>query len=128
MKLIASGRDLFGGNGQVAFILAILVVDDDQHFAIAKIFNGFLDGSKVHIGISARARTVVAVPAHSLSYLCVGGDAGLEMPRLGGLDGSIDGVDVLYALIRHPILQRLRSLLAIYLNAVFPGRAAAQHA
>ena len=42
------GRDQLGGHGQVAFVFAILVVDDHQHFAGAEIVEGFRDGGKGH--------------------------------------------------------------------------------
>ena len=48
MKLIASGVIEFGGHGEVAFIFAIFVVDDDQHAAGAKLLDGFGDGRKGH--------------------------------------------------------------------------------
>ena len=42
------GRDFFGGDGDVAFVFAIFIVDDDQHPAGPKILDGFGDGSKRH--------------------------------------------------------------------------------
>ncbi len=33
------GSDLFGGERQIAFVLAIFVVDDDDHSAGADLFN-----------------------------------------------------------------------------------------
>ena len=34
------GRDLFGGQGQIAFVLAIFVVDDHDHSALADVVDG----------------------------------------------------------------------------------------
>ena len=42
------GRDFFGGDGDVAFVFAIFIVDDDEHPAGPKVFNRFGDGSKGH--------------------------------------------------------------------------------
>ena len=42
------GGDLLGGDGEVAFVLAVLVVDDDDHAAGAEILNGFGDRRKGH--------------------------------------------------------------------------------
>jgi len=38
----------FGGHDQVALVLAILVVDDDDHAAVADFFQQFGDWSKGH--------------------------------------------------------------------------------
>ena len=40
------GRDFFGGHGQVAFVFAVLVVDEDDHAALADFFDGFFDGGE----------------------------------------------------------------------------------
>ncbi len=42
------GRDFFGGYGDVAFVFAIFIVDDDEHPAGPEVFDGFGDGSKGH--------------------------------------------------------------------------------
>ena len=42
------GSDFFGGDGDVAFVLAILIVDDDEHPAGPKVLDRFGDGSKWH--------------------------------------------------------------------------------
>ena len=42
------GRDLFGGDGEVAFVFAIFIVDDDQHPAGPKILDRFGDGGERH--------------------------------------------------------------------------------
>ena len=39
-------RDLFGGDDEIAFVLAVLVVDDDDELARAKVRDGFLDARK----------------------------------------------------------------------------------
>ena len=43
MKLIAAGVTLLRGNRQVAFVLAILVVHDDDHPAGANVGNGVVN-------------------------------------------------------------------------------------
>ena len=40
------GRDLFGGHGEVAFVFAVFVVDQDDHAALANFFDGFFDGAE----------------------------------------------------------------------------------
>ena len=42
------GRHLFGGDGQVAFVLAILVVDDDQHAPGASFLDSLGNGREWH--------------------------------------------------------------------------------
>lgn len=37
------GGNGIGGDGKVAFVLAVFVVDDDDHFAVAEIANRLLD-------------------------------------------------------------------------------------
>ena len=39
-------RDFFGGHGEVAFVLAVLVVNEDDHAAVANFFDGLFDGAK----------------------------------------------------------------------------------
>ena len=43
MKLIASGVAICAGNDQVALVLAVLVIDQDEHAAIARLLDDFLD-------------------------------------------------------------------------------------
>jgi hypothetical protein len=45
------GRDLFGGADEVAFVLAILVVHDDDHAAIAYVCGSFFNGGKRHFDL-----------------------------------------------------------------------------
>ena len=40
------GRDFFGGHGEVAFVFAVFVVDQDDHAALADFFDGFFDGGE----------------------------------------------------------------------------------
>ena len=37
------GRDLFGGDDEVAFVFAVFVVHDDHDLAVAEIFDGLFD-------------------------------------------------------------------------------------
>ncbi len=48
MKLIASGVINSRRHGQIAFVLAVLVIDDDQHSARAKILERFGNRGKRH--------------------------------------------------------------------------------
>ena len=43
------GRHLLGGDRQVAFILAILVVHQDDHLALTEVFENFLDCVQFHV-------------------------------------------------------------------------------
>ena len=43
-------RDLVGGDGQIAFVLAILVVDHDQHAAAAERLDRLVDGREARAG------------------------------------------------------------------------------
>src|SRR5207249_1727398 len=40
------GRDLFGGHGEVAFVFAVLVVDEDDHTALANFLDSFFNGGE----------------------------------------------------------------------------------
>jgi len=40
-------RDFFGGHGEVAFVFAVLVVNEDDHAAVADFFDGFFDGGEM---------------------------------------------------------------------------------
>ncbi len=42
-------RDGFGGHGEVAFVLAIFVVDYDQHAAGAEVFEGLRNRREWHM-------------------------------------------------------------------------------
>ena len=55
MKLMSCGRTSSRGHDQVAFVLAVLVVDDDDHAAGAEFVQQFGDGSKTHAGVLASA-------------------------------------------------------------------------
>jgi hypothetical protein len=43
------GRDQLGGADEVALVLAVLVVHDDDHAAVAQVSGGLFDGSKRHL-------------------------------------------------------------------------------
>ena len=40
------GSDFLGGHGEVAFVFAVLIVDQDHHAALANFFDSFLYSSK----------------------------------------------------------------------------------
>ena len=42
------GRDFFGGDHQVAFVLAILIVDDDDDSAFLDLRDGFFNRCELH--------------------------------------------------------------------------------
>ena len=46
MKLIDLRRHLLRRNGQIPFVLAVLVVDDDDHLAVANGVDRVLDGGE----------------------------------------------------------------------------------
>jgi len=52
MKLMASGVIFFGGHGKVAFVFAVLVVDEDDHAALANFFDGFFYGGEIGVVFS----------------------------------------------------------------------------
>src|SRR5438105_685508 len=43
-------RDLFGGHGEVAFVLAVLVVNQDDHAALANLFDSFFHSGERRFG------------------------------------------------------------------------------
>ncbi len=43
------GRDLLGRNGEIAFVLAIFIVYNNQNFALAEVFYGVRNGSEIHV-------------------------------------------------------------------------------
>ncbi len=47
MKLIASGRGILGGDDQVALVLAVLVIDQDDHAAGLQFGQGLFDGAEI---------------------------------------------------------------------------------
>ena len=64
------GRDLLGGEGEVAFVLAVFVVDDHDHAAGADLFDRVGDVGKgfvIHDGIivASRIGTEYPVPRRS---------------------------------------------------------------
>ena len=40
------GRDFFGGHGEVAFVFAVFVVDQDDHAALSDFLDGFFYGGE----------------------------------------------------------------------------------
>ncbi len=51
------GRDLLGGHDEVAFVLAVLVVDHDEHAACANLGDGLLDRRRTAGGSWRRSST-----------------------------------------------------------------------
>ena len=53
MKLTVSGVTLLGGADEIAFVFAVLGIDDDDHPAVADGLDGFFDGGKTagHAGL-----------------------------------------------------------------------------
>ncbi len=45
------GRDLLGGDGEIAFVFAVFVVDHDQHAPGADFLDRFRNGNKGHNSI-----------------------------------------------------------------------------
>ena len=50
------GRRVFGTNGQIAFVLTIRIVDDDDHSTLAQFFQSLFDRYKGHDSILSGAR------------------------------------------------------------------------
>ena len=46
MKLIASGVAICAGNDEVALVLPVLVVDQNEHATVARLVDDFLGGRK----------------------------------------------------------------------------------
>ena len=46
------GRDFIGGHGQVAFVFAVFVVHQDDHAALANVFDGFFDSGEIGASVS----------------------------------------------------------------------------
>ena len=59
------GSDMLGGDGQIALVFAVFVVDDDNHAARAELFYRFFDRHESHWSdsISGRACRRRAPPA-----------------------------------------------------------------
>jgi len=54
------GRDFFGGHGEVALVLAVFVVNEDDHAAVADFFDGFFDGREMVSMVSHGEFSVVS--------------------------------------------------------------------
>ncbi len=69
------GRDFLGGHGEVAFVFAVFVVNEDDHAALADLFDGFFDGGKWGCGLVHKAPTWVSLPnlmnLKPLKWLCL---------------------------------------------------------
>ncbi len=50
------GPHLLGGHDEIAFVLAVLVVDDDDHAARADFFEDFGNGREAHFCTSRSAK------------------------------------------------------------------------
>ena len=60
------GGDFFGGHGEVAFVFAVFVVDEDDHAALADFFDGFFDGGELSMSVrSWRLRVLAAMAVKS---------------------------------------------------------------
>ena len=49
------GRDFFRRHGEIAFVFAVFVINDDDHAALANFFDGFLDCGEGGLQFSHRA-------------------------------------------------------------------------
>ncbi len=56
------GGHLFRGHGQVAFVLPVLVVDDDHHAPAANVFQSLLDGGERHLSPPTRPASPTGAP------------------------------------------------------------------
>jgi hypothetical protein len=62
MKLIVSGVIFSAGNGQIAFVFAILIVNDDHHFARAYGSYGVLNPGKWAGAVSPPLHNLESLP------------------------------------------------------------------
>ncbi len=46
------GSDFFRGHGEVAFVFAVLVIDQDDHAALADFLDGFFDGGEIGLVVA----------------------------------------------------------------------------
>ena len=114
MKVDCLGSDLFRGNGEIAFVFTVFVVDNNKDLALrGNLRSPSGDRSKIHAAVSGFKR------CHRHGTLV--------LPGLAPSDGSIHGVDVLYALDRQPVFKRFTPLLSIDGNAFLPGGPSAKH-
>ena len=85
------GRDFFGGEGKVAFVLAVFVVDDDDHAAGADFLNRVGDVGKWVLGTHAEA--IVATARNSLdiwlNFFSAGSGKILALLGLDGFDWPV---------------------------------------
>ena len=55
------GSDFLGGHGEVAFVFAVFIVDEDDHASLANFFDGFFDGAE-----RVRGRSHGSLPGSSI--------------------------------------------------------------
>jgi len=84
--------DLIGCNREITLVLAILIVHHDKNLALPEVLNRLRNGSKRHRESAARGG--VFLPGEGS-----GGNAGLRIPRLGGLNRGIHRADILHTLV-----------------------------
>ena len=54
-------RDVFGGHGQVALVLAVLIVHQNDHFALPDVGNGFFNAAQRHDYILSKVTVVIGI-------------------------------------------------------------------
>jgi hypothetical protein len=62
MKLIASGVAICAGNHEIALVLAVLVVDEDEHAPVAGLLDDLLDRRRITSSGSFGSRSARARP------------------------------------------------------------------
>ena len=72
------GLAAFGGHDQVAFVLAVFVIHEDDHLALADVFNQFFDAIERH----------KAPPSFELFEVAVLGQKAFGDGAAGGLFGG----------------------------------------
>src|SRR6185312_5964455 len=83
--------------------------------------------SSMASGMEANVIRTIPLGRGSLAGRRGSRQACLCMPGIGRSNGLVHGVNILHAFIVQPVFERLYTLLGIHGNALFPGRAAAQH-
>src|SRR6266404_9692705 len=61
------GSDFLGGHGEVAFVFAVFVVDEDDHAALTDFFDGFFDGGEMGVVFSHKLLLLSFSPNDSTS-------------------------------------------------------------
>ena len=110
MKLTASGRGLVGGHDEVALVLAVLVVDDDEDPPLADLLERLLDGRRTRSCRPLSARAIAAGTCRSRPLSMFTAWPGREPPKRRHRQRVRDQHD----LERRPLQRRHRQAHAVH--------------